>query len=44
MLLAATGAAAQTPAGNCGALKDLKIEDTNLLSSAVVPAKDDLPE
>ena len=44
MLLAATGAAAQTPAGNCAALKDLKIEDTNLLSSAVVPTKDDLPE
>ena len=35
--------AAQTP-GDCAALEDLKIEDTNLLSSAVVPAKDDLPE
>jgi Tannase and feruloyl esterase len=43
-LLGATGAAAQTPGGNCAALRDLKIEDTNLLSSAVVPAKDDLPE
>lgn len=35
--------AAQTP-GDCGTLEDLKIEDTNLLSSTVVPAKDDLPE
>jgi Tannase and feruloyl esterase len=35
--------AAQTP-GDCGTLKDLKIEDTNLLSSTVVPAADDLPE
>ena len=35
--------AAQTP-GDCGTLEDLKIEDTNLLSSTVVPAADDLPE
>ena len=35
--------AAQTP-GDCDALEDLKIEDTNLLSSTVVPAADDLPE
>jgi feruloyl esterase len=35
--------AAQTPS-DCGILEDLKIEDTNLLSSTVVPAKDDLPE
>ena len=35
--------AAQTP-GDCDTLEDLKIEDTNLLSSAVVPAADDLPE
>jgi hypothetical protein len=34
---------AQTP-GDCGTLEDLKIEDTNLLSSTVVPAADDLPE
>ena len=36
-------AAAQT-AGDCDTLEDLKIEDTNLLSSTVVPAADDLPE
>jgi hypothetical protein len=35
--------AAQTP-GDCGTLENLKIEDTNLLSSTVVPAADDLPE
>jgi pimeloyl-ACP methyl ester carboxylesterase len=35
--------AAQTP-GDCGTLEDLKIEDTNLLSSTVVPAADALPE
>ena len=35
--------AAQTP-DDCGTLEDLKIEDTNLLSSTVVPAADDLPE
>jgi hypothetical protein len=34
---------AQTP-DECGNLEDLKIEDTNLLSSTVVPAADDLPE
>jgi Tannase and feruloyl esterase len=34
---------AQT-AGDCAALEDLKVEDTNLLSSTVVPAADDLPE
>jgi feruloyl esterase len=28
----------------CTALKDLKIDHTNLLSSVVVPAKDDIPE
>ena len=36
-------AAAQL-AGDCSTLEDLKIEDTNLLSSTVVPAADDLPE
>jgi Tannase and feruloyl esterase len=35
--------AAQAP-GDCNALEDLRIEDTNLLSSTVVPAADDLPE
>ena len=35
--------AAQMPA-DCDALEDLKIEDTNVLSSTVVPAADDLPE
>ena len=35
--------AAQTP-GDCDALEDLKIEDTNLLSSGVASAADDLPE
>ena len=30
--------------GDCDTLEDLKIEDTNLLSSTVVPAADDLPE
>jgi Tannase and feruloyl esterase len=39
----ASPAAAQAP-GDCGMLEDLKIEDTNLLSSTVVPAADDLPE
>ena len=29
---------------DCATLADMKIEDTNLLSSAVVPATDDLPE
>ena len=35
--------AAQAP-GDCDTLEDLKIEDTNLLSSTVVPAADGLPE
>jgi hypothetical protein len=35
--------AAQTT-GDCGTLEDLKIEDTNLLSSTVVPTAGDLPE
>jgi feruloyl esterase len=35
--------AAQTP-GDCDALEDLKIEDTNILSSGVAPAAEDLPE
>jgi Tannase and feruloyl esterase len=39
----ASPVAAQAP-GKCAALEDLKIEDTNLLSSTVVPAADDLPE
>jgi hypothetical protein len=34
---------AQTP-GDCDALEDLKIEDTNILSSGVAPAAEDLPE
>jgi Tannase and feruloyl esterase len=41
VLLAGT-AGAQT-AGDCAALEGLRIEDTNLLSAAVVPATDDLP-
>jgi Tannase and feruloyl esterase len=36
-------AAAQT-VGDCDALEDLRIEDTNILSSGVAPAGDDLPE
>jgi Tannase and feruloyl esterase len=39
----ASPVAAQTP-GDCETLEDLQIEDTNLLSSTVVPAADDLPE
>jgi feruloyl esterase len=39
----ASPVAAETP-GDCDALEDLQIEDTNLLSSAVAPAADDLPE
>jgi feruloyl esterase len=38
-----SGAGAQAPS-DCATLEDLKIEDTNLLSSTVVSAKDDLPE
>ena len=41
--LLASPVEAQTP-GDCATLEDLKIEDTNLLSSTVVPAADDLPE
>ncbi len=41
-LLLAGPAGAQPPE-DCAALADLKIEDTNLLSAAVVPATDDLP-
>jgi Tannase and feruloyl esterase len=37
------GARAQA-AGDCATLEDLRIEDTNLLSSTVVPAANDLPE
>jgi hypothetical protein len=32
------------PTGNCGLLADMKIQNTNLLSAALVPAKDRLPE
>jgi feruloyl esterase len=37
------GAGAQA-ASDCATLEDLRVEDTNLLSSTVVPAADDLPE
>jgi hypothetical protein len=43
VMMFAVGAGAQT-AGDCATLEDLKIEDTNLLSSTVVPAAADLPE
>jgi feruloyl esterase len=43
VLLAAACARAQ-PGGDCGALANLKIEDTNLLSAAIVPAAGGLPE
>jgi feruloyl esterase len=43
-LLAGGAAAQEMRPGDCAALEDLRIEDTNLLSSAVVPAKDGLPE
>jgi hypothetical protein len=43
-LFASAAAAQEMRPGDCATLEDLKIEDTNLLSSAVVPAKDDLPE
>jgi hypothetical protein len=42
VLGAATHAAGQH--AGCTALRDLKVDDTNLLSSVIVPAKDDLPE
>jgi hypothetical protein len=41
-LLAGAAGAADSGA-DCAALFSTKIEDTNLLSSVVVPAKDDLP-
>ena len=43
-LLAGGAAAQEARPGDCAALADLKIEDTNLLSAVVVPAADDLPE
>jgi hypothetical protein len=39
-----TAPKAALAAADCGALEDLKVENTNLLSSTVVPAADDLPE
>jgi feruloyl esterase len=44
VLFASAAAAQEMRPGDCATLEDLKIEDTNLLSSAVVPAKDGLPE
>jgi feruloyl esterase len=43
-LLAGGATAQEVRPGDCAALEDLKIEDTNLLSSTAVAAKDDLPE
>jgi hypothetical protein len=44
VLFAAAGTARAQPGGDCGALANLKIEDTNLLSAAIVPAGGGLPE
>ena len=44
VIFAAAGTACAQPGGDCGALANLKIEDTNLLSAAVVPAGGGLPE
>ena len=44
VLFAAAGTASAQPGGDCGALANLKIEGTNLLSAAIVPAGGGLPE
>src|SRR5262245_23714289 len=44
VLFAAAGIARAQPGGDCGALANLKIENTNLLSAAIVPAGGGLPE
>ena len=44
VLFAAAGTARAQPGGDCGALANLKIEDTNLLSAAIAPAGGGLPE
>ena len=44
VLFAAAGTVRAQPGGDCGALANLKIEDTNLLSAAIVPAGSRLPE
>jgi feruloyl esterase len=43
-LFAAAGATRAQPGGDCGALANLKIENTNLLSATIVPAGGELPE
>ena len=44
VLFAAAGTVRAQPGGDCGALANLKIEETNLLSAAVAPAAGGLPE
>lgn len=44
VLFAGGGTAHAQPGGDCGALGNLKIEDTNLLSAAIVPAGGGLSE
>ena len=44
VLFAAVGTARAQLGGDCGALANLKIEDTNLLSAAIVPVAGGLPE